>query len=142
MTPYMMRYVDQETNVLFTAMCRLISAMPDVELGQDALGETILVSCHMLCRGLAAIYPEAEVRDGQFMGKYDHSWLTFMDFIIDPYPVAMLGGPVLLHAVNLAPWSRLYSPGDVPAVRYPHFPAACAKVMEAVRETHLHLCRR
>lgn len=66
------------------------------------------VSCHILSRALARFFP-VEYQDGYF-GKFcEHSWLvTKNGLIIDCYPVAVVGGPILIDQRYPTPWLGLY----------------------------------
>lgn len=85
--------------------------LPDLGLEGDAraLGappdSRFVVSCHMITRAIATLYPQLTVEDGDFLRGYSHSWLiTGKGNIIDPYPWAMVGGPVMLTTDGLSPW--------------------------------------
>lgn len=72
--------------------------------------ETIVLSCHILGRALAKVF-SLQYRDGYFYPNYCHTWLlTPTGHIIDPYPVAILGGPILIDGLNFSPSHRLYIP--------------------------------
>src|SRR5689334_17275909 len=81
---------------------RIIAALPSFPF---------LVSCHHLAdafdcyRGLAAVR-------GYFMSPgWNHSWLRTPDGnIIDIYPWAQLGGPVLLCTKFFSPWQHAFIP--------------------------------
>jgi len=112
MTPYAeSSYFSPEELALFGKIKNLVQAMPDVDLGKDAKEKQILVSCHMVTRAIAKIFPELEVLDGQFgaWAGYDHSWLKRGHrLIIDPYPWAAVGGPIMVCGDMISPWYRLY----------------------------------
>lgn len=72
-------------------------------------------SCHGITRALANILALPwEVFDGWFMERgNEHSWLFLEQevnerYILDPYPIAALGGPILIHVSFLVPWLSAY----------------------------------
>ena len=112
MTPYAeSSYFSPEDLALFEGVKKIFQAMPDVDLGKDEKGEQNLVSCHMVARAIAKIFPELKVVDGSFgaYGGYGHSWLKRGHrVIIDPYPWATVGGPIMVCADMISPWYCLY----------------------------------
>ena len=137
MTPFVLRDVSKHDLALFTQIRRLVRKMPDLDLGPDGNGRPVAVSCHMLCRALAAHFP-VDCRDGYFgEGAATHSWLrTGAGLIIDPYPWAMVGGPVMVYAEGLSPWRSLYRESDLSAHfgrLKPAFDRHVAAVTDAVR---------
>lgn len=114
MKPYVLTDVPKEDRRLFRRVRQVVRKLPDVDLGRDRRGEPVLVSCHMVARALAANFPVA-CKDGYFgEGCATHSWLlTENDLVIDPYPWAMLGGPVLVHTGGMSPWRPLYREADL-----------------------------
>lgn len=114
MRPYVMRDVPRDDHALFTKVRRAVRRMPTVDLGKDGRGREIPVSCHMVCRALAATLG-LELKDGYFGdGAATHSWLlTKGGLIIDPYPWAMVGGPVMVSLEGLSPWRTLYREADL-----------------------------
>lgn len=138
MKPFVTRDVPRDAQALFMRIRRTVQRLPDVRLGPDRRGEELPVSCHMLCRALAAHYP-ATCRDGYFgEGAATHSWLEIAPLIyVDPYPWAMLGGPVLVYVGGLSPWRRLYREADLShhfdRLR-PAFDTHVATVTDAVKQ--------
>jgi len=113
MKPHMTTLVEEENLLLFQKIERAIQGLPDIELGKDTQEEEVLVSCHMIARALARVFPEVESHDGYFARRGQrHSWLTIRRdsrLIIDPYPIALLGGPIMVHGGYITtPWDRLY----------------------------------
>lgn len=111
MTPYAKKYVSKNNLEMFGKIKRIVAALPNIDLGVNGRGEKILLSCHMLTRALAELFP-LKVWDGYFGApgdRYEHSWLVDkgIHIVIDPYPVAVLGGPVLV-VVEASPWAHLY----------------------------------
>lgn len=97
MTSYVMRYLLSDEVELFEKIRAVIVKLPDLELGCDESGQPIILSCHILARAVGKVF-DLEVVDGTFCGSYLHSWLIIgRKNIIDVYPVAMLGGPLLIH---------------------------------------------
>lgn len=74
------------------------------------------ISCHAVASVLAPYLPGTRVAHGVFSVlnhgvDYDHSWLVFdahADWVLDPYPIAEVGGPVLRHVSPAAPWALAY----------------------------------
>ena len=74
-------------------------------------------SCHQVALAVQGeIGEKLEYHRGYFGEHHQHSWLTisgFPQYIIDPYPVACIGGPLLVdRATNLiipTPWNDLSS---------------------------------
>lgn len=79
----------------------IIKELPEFDLGMDARCEPVLVSCHMLTRAFAKLFPGLHVIDGSF-GAVDHSWLFLRAsdrsrWIIDVYPVGIVAsGPLIV----------------------------------------------
>lgn len=87
-----------------------VHTLPDLDLGKDKDGRPLLLSCHMLCRALGKVLG-LKVFDGVYGVGCAHSWLMTPDkeFVIDPYPVAAIGGPIMVHAASpFFPGSTLY----------------------------------
>lgn len=77
--------------------------MSDPELGLDENGREILLSCHILARAVGKVFP-VTVRDGHFAGSFQHSWLeTEHGNVVDVYPVAMIGGPIMYDGDTCSP---------------------------------------
>ncbi len=105
MTPYVRQMLTDADVDLFEKIRAVVQALPDI-----ALAHGRCISCHVLARALTQFF-RAEYRDGYFFKGYRHSWLiTQSGNLIDPYPIAVFGGPVLLYCVPpiLSPWRRLY----------------------------------
>lgn len=113
MEPYMTGLISQEDLFLFQKIEKVVHEMPEVDLGVDQLGDRMLISCHMVSRALAHLFPEVEWKDGYFarFGQR-HSWLKIKrspNLTIDPYPVALVGGPIMVHGGFITtPWDKLY----------------------------------
>ena len=103
MTPYVEKHVPSKDLELFRRIERLVHQLPDLDLGKDERGEPIILSCHMICRALARMFPDVRVQDGRFAHVAQHSWLiTKRGWVIDPYPVGILGGPLLVgHEISI-----------------------------------------
>jgi hypothetical protein len=98
-------YIPAPTLDLFDALVADFLSLPDLE-PEDR------VSCHAVCRALAARHEGATCTDGWFSGVgHDHSWLDLGNGIIaDMYPIGATG-PFLVDASHwLIPWNRLYIP--------------------------------
>ncbi len=108
MTPYARQFVSNEEFELFIKIKELVAKLPDVNLGLDRFEHEIDLSCHMLARVVAEIF-SLEFVDGYFTIGFQHSWvLTPKRQIIDVYPVAILGGPILMDASSFSPARNCY----------------------------------
>ncbi len=66
-------------------------------------------TCHSICELIAQEIPTLKHIRGWFDIGWEHSWLVTLEGnIIDPYPWACKGGPVLLVGAFGAPWHHLY----------------------------------
>jgi hypothetical protein len=93
-----------------------IAALPD-PIGE---GDDSLWSCHVIARAVKLNWStelkEWGVADGRF-AVGTHSWLEFnsrlrgaeLRLVLDLYPVASMGGPILVDASPSAPWERFYN---------------------------------
>ena len=138
MKPYMASLVTEENHILFQKISQIIEALPDIDLGKDAKGRKVLVSCHMIVRGLARIFTEVERHDGYFGKIMGHSWLTIKSdsrLIIDPYPVALIGGPIMVHSgFFTVPWNRLYIEARLPYIGGQEFRRHVGVVTRALKK--------
>lgn len=105
-------FVSAQDKDLFGQIKDVAISLPDIYLGRDYHGKKIIISCHMMARAFGRVFC-LKVVDGFFSGPFCHSWLLTSNgkFIIDVYPVLMLGGPILVS--NKDAWdlgARLYKP--------------------------------
>jgi hypothetical protein len=108
MTPYVQRYISADEMLLFETIKSAVVALPDLDLELDEDGKPIVMSCHMLARAVARGF-RLKYADGYFYETYRHSWVeTRSGNIIDVYPVAMLGGPILYEGGAGSPARALY----------------------------------
>ena len=116
MTPYTQQFFTQKELGLFARIKNIVESLPDIDLGTKDDGEKIELSCHMLARAIADFFPGlATYEDGYFVDMYEHSWLRLTrGHIIDVYPIAMIGGPVMFECSPLtrAPTRQLYKVSD------------------------------
>lgn len=62
------------------------------------------ISCHVVAAAVQRAWPSLKLVHGRFMMHWEHSWLvTPSGNIIDAYPIAVLGGPILID-MNNGPW--------------------------------------
>lgn len=112
MKPYAHDRFTEEELFAWHYVRELISRVPDeIDLGSKPNGDKVIISCHMLCHALHVIVPTLRVEDGYYCKGYEHSWLlTSRGNIIDAYPIATLGGPLLLDATScpFPPAEELY----------------------------------
>lgn len=84
----------------------------DLGLGLDDKNQDVELSCHILARAVANIFPTLRVADGTLL-HFNHSWLiTPSGHIIDIYPVAIYGGPLMMDGDHCSPARYLYIEGD------------------------------
>lgn len=108
MQVYACREVPKEDQEIFFQMKEIFENMPEIDLGKNNKGQEVDVSCHMLARAFAQFFP-VTVKDGFFFKKGNfHSWLETKQSIMDVYPIAMMGGPVLVDKKGYNPWSQQY----------------------------------
>lgn len=66
-------------------------------LGVDEEMVEVILSCHIMARAVAKVFG-LRVVDGFYYRFFSHSWLTTSTGnVIDVYPVAVAGGPILVH---------------------------------------------
>ena len=113
MTPYALQFVRAEELAIFNKVRDVVTRLPDVDLGIDIVDKKpIILSCHILARAIAKNFP-LKVNSGYFARSYEHSWLTTASgHIIDVYPVATLGGPILIDGSRRSPARLLYTPDN------------------------------
>ena len=72
------------------------------------------LSCHILAHAVGEIF-SLPVEDGYWKLGYNHSWLrTERGNIIDVYPVATVGGPILIAGSVFCPeLDKMYFPADL-----------------------------
>jgi len=100
MTPHAKLYIHESDLTLFDKIRAIITTMPDIDLGEDEEGETIILSCHMLVRAVAKVF-SLKYEDGYFCESHDHSWIvTPHNNIVDVYPIAQIGGPTMIDGNN------------------------------------------
>ena len=108
MTPYAVKFIPSDDIELFEKIKKAINFLPDLDLGRDVKGLPIILSCHMLARAVAEVFSLRCV-DGYYYLSYQHSWvLTQNNKIIDVHPIAILGGPILVHNAVFSPHSHIY----------------------------------
>ncbi len=109
MKPYAFHLVHQYDREVFDHIRRLVQLLPDeIELGKDETGEAIILSCHILARAVFRFFP-VKVQSGYLLNCWEHSWLVGPRLsIIDVYPVAILGGPILVNTSFGSPSFLLY----------------------------------
>lgn len=100
--PYMRKVIDSNAYDSFLKVEEEVRKIPEVKLpgGRN-------LSCHIVCRLLNKL-TGLEYRDGYLDGRFEHSWLVIDRYIIDPYPIGVLGGPVIFETEYGLPWRRLY----------------------------------
>ncbi len=108
MTPYVFKMIPEDDVALFEKVRSVVIDLPDIDLGRDENDGKILLSCHILGRALAKVF-QLKHADGYFHPNFEHTWLlTLHSNIIDVYPVAVLGGPILMEESFCSPAKWLY----------------------------------
>lgn len=111
MTPYVKGLISGEDLKTFLKIKEVVEKLPDLKpesQENDPEYDDEIISCHMLVRALKPFFP-VKVCDGYFCGGYQHSWLiTASGHTIDVYPVATLGGPILIEGSFCSPARKLY----------------------------------
>ncbi len=109
MTPYVTKYISGQEIALFEQIRSVVNKLPDLDLGRDNEGQPVPLTCHMLARAVARVFT-LRFADGFFYPKYPHSWVLTPDrHIIDVYPIAVIGGPILIEGnMMLSPSKQYY----------------------------------
>jgi hypothetical protein len=109
MKPYAAHLAPPEDLEALTWIRNLMEKLPEWGIPQeDDSHNNALVSCHTLARAFASVMTDLTVMDGHVLG-HEHSWLvTKAGNIIDVYPVATVGGPLLI--MNSLYARTLYKP--------------------------------
>lgn len=135
MIPHAVEVAPLEDLALFHRIERIIQELQNLELS-DTDGKRQSLSCHLLCPALAGFFP-VEVRDGLLLEEWEHSWLlTRNGLVIDPYPIAAVGGPLLLDTRYSTPWTVLYMRAthcSFPKHSSPSFHKNVSRVADAIR---------
>ena len=116
MKPYCLKFIPEEEVTLFLKIKAAGEQLEDLDLGIDDDQEPIPVSCHMIARAVAELFP-VMLKDGFYLKGYQHSWIvTVSGHLIDVYPIGVLGGPILCENTSmLSPARRLYHEVDLEA---------------------------
>ena len=120
MFPYVLRYIPAEDITLFQRIKDGLNKIPDdPDLGVSDDGDRVVVSCHMLARAVGMVF-KLHHCDGYYCGNFEHSWImTPSENIIDVYPIAVIGGPIL-HCNGFigCPARLLYTPKRISRGRF------------------------
>ena len=112
MQSHVLEYLTEEDLRLYTKVCFVVEKIPNMDFGDERLARFKIknaISCHMLARAIASFLP-LRVEDGIVMGAWEHSWLvTPHGSIIDAYPPALFGAPILVDAGSASPWREFYA---------------------------------
>ena len=98
---------------IFEEIRRAVELLSEIDLGSDDRGQAVVLSCHVLARAIARVFGLRYV-DGWVRPNYEHSWvLSPAGHIIDVYPVAVIGGPILMeNRSGHSPASHIYDTSD------------------------------
>lgn len=99
--------VAEVDKVILREIKEWLDQLPDLGPGVEGL-----LSCHVVARLVKFKFRLTTwtVVDGHF-GRSQHSWLVFdTTAVMDTYPVASMGGPLLVDISRLSPWASLYIP--------------------------------
>jgi hypothetical protein len=100
-------------------------------------GHEIEFSCHMVADALSQIYsPQVGVERGFYLSGYKHSWLrTEHRNIIDPYPIATIGGPLLIDGRFIPIGFITYIPAEIDSdTESPEYKLAVDAIEQQFRE--------
>ncbi len=100
--PHIRKVMDDRAYNSFLRVKREVRKVPEMELPS---GKNL--SCHIVCRLLTKL-TGLEYRDGYFDERFEHSWLVLDRYIVDPYPIGLLEGPIIFETEYGLPWRRLY----------------------------------
>lgn len=88
-------------------------------------------SCHDMAEAIAIVFPQLKRYDGFFSKIWQHSWLQTESYnIIDPYPIGLIGGPLLLDGID-GPWKLIYYGGTT--LRWLHEPDRVNEIAKQIR---------
>lgn len=110
MKPYVLSLLHPEDVRIWREVSACVNALPD-DIPSLRAGEMITLSCHVLARAVANVFSLRVVDGWYYSPGYEHSWVvTWHGNIIDVYPIATMGGPLLLSGDQYsAPARRLYN---------------------------------
>lgn len=102
---------------IFEEVLKSVLFLPDeIELGEDENKKPIILSCHILARAVSKVF-SLKLEDGYFCYHWEHSWVRTPKLnVIDVYPVAILGGPILVMGDWGSSNKMLYQPLPTEAV--------------------------
>ncbi len=141
MKPYAAHLAPHEDVAALKRITELMEKLPEWGIPRDDdPHDHALISCHTLTRAFSRVVKGLSVVDGRVLG-HEHSWLvTKSRNIIDVYPVATVGGPLLIMDSLYA--RTLYKPARGMKVRQHMTPARFKShvrgVTRAVREVSTH----
>lgn len=139
LTPYVAKYIKPDDMALLNRIETAVQTMPDINLGDDKDGKPIILSCHMLTKALGRIFPSLKEKTGFYRKIYQHSWLiTSNGNLIDVYPIATIGGPIMLAAKPASPQINDYisDPNNIQfkgIFSQPHFNRSVRRLTKILR---------
>ena len=134
MKPYATFQASKETLDLFENIKKIFAKFSELKLADEEKGKKILASSHIMTRALAKFF-SIDYKEGHFGLFYDHSWLTpEHNVIIDPYPVGLTGGSVLLVNESTRPGSSLYEEASIEGLDTSSFLKDRDEATEVIRE--------
>ena len=99
MKPYAMKHISPKELEIFSKIETVVNSLPnEIDLGFDERGKKVILSCHILARAIAKVFHLKYV-DGYLYkeGGFEHGWIETDQFnIIDVYPIATVGGPIMI----------------------------------------------
>ena len=112
MTPFVAQYLPDEDIQIFEKIRVAVNALPDnLNLGEYEPGKPMKLTCYILAEAVARSF-ELERVSGYFEPCMEHSWTTTRSGnIIDVYPVAIYGGPILVVGQSLT--GRFYTKENI-----------------------------
>ncbi|MBX4189006.1 hypothetical protein KW785_00210 [Candidatus Parcubacteria bacterium] len=110
MITYAETQIAPEDLVLFRSIRHTVNHLPQLDLGATKDGNDVEMSCHLLAEAVARVW-NLEVAHGVFLKGYNHSWtVTSNKNVIDVYPVASVGGPIIYDGSALTVLRQLFNP--------------------------------
>ena len=111
---YVEDHLSKKEISLFRKIKGAVENMDNPYLGVDRDGKEIILSCHILTRAVHNLFL-LKFEDGFYAKLYQHSWLrTKEGSVIDVYPVACMGGPIMIAGGEASPQKHLYVEAPIP----------------------------
>ena len=129
-TPYMAT-VSPDAVELKRRVEQAMQKIPDMKLPSGKL-----LSCHIVCRILSKLL-KIPYKDGHLKYNCEHSWLVTDRYIIDPYPIGILNGPLIIDNMHMLLWPKMYIEDSLDRVKTTEFKKDLAYAMQQIRWHHV-----